>query len=260
MSSQSGLDSSEEGEISASGYDTPIPPAQMRPSYHNAQWRDCLYTADGRPVSGSFMFREASIASYTSPNYYEPRSSGGPVDVAPTRPNRSGSNHRAAGAYSDVPAAEPQPRSPPMHAPWHPGSVFMDPSGSGLHRPPRSSHPPHSVRLVIILFYHITMQIFRLPRPPVGALCHIRTHSTQAKVNEDSMVIASPTFILPNVHHSAVIKVTEFTLGKIPNHMNQQLPCNNAQYCHILAFSVIYIANIPISFQLALLWGPLLGR
>ena len=106
MSSHSGLDSSEEGEISASGYDTPIPPAQMRPSYHNAQWRDCLYTADGRPVSGSFMFREASIASYTSPNYYEPRSSGGSVDIAPTRPNRSGSNHRAAGAHSAGPAAE----------------------------------------------------------------------------------------------------------------------------------------------------------
>ena len=149
MSSHSGEESSEEGEIS--GYDTPIPPAQRRPSYQAAQWGECLYTADGRPVSGSFLFREASIASYTSPNYYEPRSSGGSVDAAPTRPNISGSNYRAAGAHSAGPAAEPQPRSPTMQqAQWHPGSAFMDPSGSGLHRPSRSSHhPPHSVRLVI---------------------------------------------------------------------------------------------------------------
>ena len=203
MSSHS-RESSEEGEIS--GYDTPIPPAQRRPSYQAAQWGECLYTADGRPVSGSFLFREASISSYTSPNYYEPRGSGGSVDVAPTRPNRSGSNQRAAG-HSAGPAAEPQPRPPPMHqAPWHPGSDFMEPSGSGLHRPPRSSHhPPHSVRLVIQNFSYINMQIC-VSRPPVGALCHICIHSTQAKVSEDSMVMATYIHTAEGGHHSVVIK------------------------------------------------------
>ena len=187
MSSHSG-EESEEGEIS--GYDTPIPPAQRRPSYQAAQWGECLYTADGRPVSGSFLFREASISSYTSPNYYEPRGSGGSVDVAPTRPDRSGSNQRAAG-HSAGPAAEPQPRPPPMHqAPWHPGSDFMEPSGSGLHRPPRSSHPPHSVRLVIQRVNYITMQIFMfIDRQWVLCVTYAYTPPRQRSV-KTQMVIA----------------------------------------------------------------------